>query len=59
MKVKIQNKWYNSEEIPILVLFEQSDKENIVNMASKNYKYCSYPNSGWTKEQIEEFMEIS
>lgn len=58
MKVKIGEKLYNSEIIPIMVILDDEEKGLISRMCNDNYKFCSYPNDGYTVEQIKEFMKI-
>ena len=43
MKVKVKDKVYDGEEEPVMVIFSDSDKENIKNMSPTATKYCSYP----------------
>ena len=57
MKVKIGDKIYDPEDQPIMFILTDKDKENIRNMLPDNCKYCCYPNSGYTEEEIEEFMK--
>ena len=56
MKVKIGDKTYSSTEEPIMVILDDSDKENINNMVDVCKKYCSYPESGYTVDEIVKFM---
>ena len=43
MKVKIANKFYDSNKQPIMIIFTKEDKENIANMDIDHTKYCAYP----------------
>ena len=60
MKVFINDKVYDSEEQPILLLLSEADKKNIANMGDRT-KYCSYPDfPKWTDknyEPIKKWME--
>lgn len=56
MKVKIDNKIYDSSEQPIILIFDnKSDRENIIKMKPEFTKYCSYPD-GMDVKKIKEFM---
>ena len=57
MKVKIGNKVYDAENQPIMVILSDKDKENIANMDENATKYCAYPDSGYSIEEIKEFMD--
>ena len=43
MKVKVGNKIYNGNDVPVMVILTDKDKENIKNMAPNCTKYCAYP----------------
>ena len=58
MKVKIDEKIYDSEKEPIMVILSESDKENIYNMLPEATKYCSFPDE-IPVESIREFMKTS
>jgi len=56
MKVKIGDKIHDSNNEPIMMIFEDCDKENISNMTPEATKYCSYPEDV-SEEEIKEFMK--
>lgn len=45
MKVKIADKWYDSEDSAICVELSEQDKHNINNMHPECKKYASFPKS--------------
>ncbi len=49
MKVKIGEKIYSSEEEPLMIIFSDSDKVNIMDMAPEATRYASFP-EGWGSE---------
>jgi len=57
MIVKIGNKYYNSTEEPVLLIFSEKEKEHIANMINDNQKYCSFPNES-NIEDIKKFMDV-
>ena len=58
MKVKIGGKIYDSNDIPIMLILSEDDKELISFMHTDNYKYCSFPNKDtYTPTAIKLFME--
>ncbi len=57
LKVKIGNKIYDSNDEPIMVILDKQDVEYISNMPKHNTKYCSYPETGYSEEEIREFMK--
>lgn len=57
MKVKIGNTIYDTNDQPIMVILAEEDKKNISQMNEGYSKYCGYPESGYTVEEIEEFMK--
>jgi len=57
MKIKIQNTIYDSNDEPIMIILSNEDKENIQNMHPEATKYCSYPEYGYSTEQIAAFMQ--
>ena len=59
MKVKIGDKIYDPNEVPIMLLLSQTDKENISCMNSEANKYCAYPKTGYTEADIDEFMLLA
>ena len=58
MKVKIGDKIYSSEKEPIMIILDDSDKENVSAMLPESSKYCSYPNEGFSVDEIETFMIV-
>ena len=58
MLVKVGNKVYDSNKEPVMVVLSDEDKANISTMAPEHNKYCSFPDTGYTDEQIQEFMLI-
>lgn len=57
MRVKIGNTYYDSLEQPIMVVFDDGEKELIGNMRNIDMKYCSFPEESRV-EDIENFMDI-
>lgn len=58
MKVKIDDKIYDSENEPIMLILSKEEKNNIGQMEEQT-KYCSFPDDDtWTEEQIKEFMKV-
>jgi hypothetical protein len=55
MKVRIGDAIYDSTKIPILVVLSEADKENIAGLGELT-KYCSFPERGFSKATIREFM---
>lgn len=58
MQVKIGDKIYDAEEIPIMVIFSASDKKNISNMSDEMMKYCAFPDS-CDEQEIRKFMKTN
>jgi hypothetical protein len=55
MRVKIGNKIYDSKIEPIMIIFEEYNKEDIRNMDDESTKYCEYPD-GISTDEIAKFM---
>jgi hypothetical protein len=55
LKVKIGKKIYDSTKEPVMLILSDSDKSNISNMLQGGSKYCSYPEEGFSVEQIKAF----
>lgn len=55
MRVKIGDKFYDSLEQPIMIIFDDNEKKHINEMGDLK-KYCSYPPEGYTIDEIEKFM---
>ncbi len=58
MKVKINNKIYDAEDQPIMLILSKSDKRNLRNMHPDATKYCAYPESHSSKK-IKKWMKES
>ena len=43
MKIKIEDVWYDTEEVPVLIILEKNDVENIGSMPRGYNKYASFP----------------
>jgi hypothetical protein len=57
MIVKIRDKYYDSEETPIMLVLTDNDKQNITNMLPECDRYCSYPD-GMDSNEIPNWMGI-
>lgn len=57
MKVKIGNKIYDGNREPVMVILSAGDKKNISNMLPNGTKYCAFPETKFTKEEILQWME--
>jgi hypothetical protein len=57
MKVKVNNKIYDSNSEPIMLILNENDKDLITKMDKNATKYCSFPNNTPIKE-IKKFMRI-
>jgi hypothetical protein len=58
MLVKIKDEIFNSEIEPIMLILNEEEKENIKSMAPEYSKYCSFPDTGYSEEEIKKFMKI-
>ncbi|MBL4951053.1 hypothetical protein JK635_02210 [Neobacillus sp. YIM B02564] len=56
MRIKIGENWYDSTKEPIMIIFDEGEQDQIAYMGDLK-KYCSYPNEGFTEQEIEKFME--
>ena len=56
MKVKIGNNTYDSNELPIMIIMNKTEKKLISEMSDDNNKFCSFPEY-LKKDEIEEFMK--
>ena len=45
MKVWVRNEVYDGDDEPLVLLLEDSDKENIKNMDENYHIYCEYPDN--------------
>ena len=57
MKVKIANIIYDSQEIPILIIFDSEEIKHMQDMSSDNHLYCSFPDDS-KDEDINKFMNV-
>ena len=58
MLVKVGKNFFDSHDIPVMVILTDEEKELIANMAPQAGKFCSYPDNGYTPEEIKEFMKL-
>jgi len=58
MKIKIGDETFDGNDVPILLILSQDDKDNIKSMPDGYFKYCSYPEKGFTEEEIRKFMNL-
>lgn len=56
MKVKIGDTLYDSNQIPVMLVLSDEDKENLANMDPEANSFCSYP-SGMNADAIHTWME--
>jgi len=56
MKVKIGDKIYDGKEVPIMLILNKGEREQIAEMYSTCTRYCMYPQDKYTVEQIKEWM---
>lgn len=56
MKVVIDNKIYDGNDQPILLILSKEDKENIGSMTEWARKYCVYPEE-YDPKDIKELMK--
>jgi len=59
MQVKIGNKIYNSDYLPIMLLLSDKEKNNISNMSPGDEKYCSYNPEVISAQNVKRWMEMS
>lgn len=57
MKVKIDDKVYDGEEVPIMIIVSEGEKKQIGNMPIGMNRYCIYPKNKYSGEEIMEWME--
>lgn len=57
MKVIINDKIYCSSDLPIIIVLEDRDKENISNMHPEHHCYASFPDGWGSREQMIAWME--
>lgn len=58
MKVKIGDTIYDANQQPIMLIFDDSDKNNIANMHPDKYKYAAFPDK-MDIEEVKEFMKLT
>ena len=61
MRVKINDTWYDSSDVPICLHMHQKEKDQIAAMDLKvapDLKYAIVPQE-WSAEKIKEWMEIA
>jgi hypothetical protein len=57
MIVKLGSKFYDSNNMPIMIILSDQDKKNISNMSEDAHKYCSFPdNEKLTDDEIRNWM---
>ena len=56
MKVKVGDTIYDSEDQPVMVILTDTDKHNIATMSSKATRYCMYPTTGMTPDELLAWM---
>ena len=61
MKVKIGDNVYDADEEPIMIIFKDQEERqitirNLANMVKDATKYCVYPKSKWTDDEILKWM---
>lgn len=59
MQVKIGNKIYNSDDLPIMLLLSDEEKTQISNMRPEDKKYCSYNPKIISAENVRRWMVVS
>ncbi len=57
VKVKIGDKYYDSDEQPIMVILSDKDKENITDMLPECTKYARFPDGFNDKKGMWEWMD--
>ncbi|MDF2652911.1 MAG: hypothetical protein K0Q73_8716 [Paenibacillus sp.] len=58
MKVKIGNQLFDSNKQPIMVTFDEGEKELISSMRPEDKRFCSFPELS-TVHEIEQFMKFN
>lgn len=56
MKVKIRDKIYDSEDMPIMLVLSDEEKRLIKCMIPENHKFCSFPKE-MDIYNVKEFMK--
>ena len=47
---------YDSDTVPVAIYLSDREKELISNMTVEAHTFCSYPDEGFTEEEILNFM---
>lgn len=58
MKIKVGKDWYDSKDIPIMIVLSDRDKENIASMPKDAYKYASFPEN-MSISDIKKWMNVT
>ena len=56
MKVKVEDKVYDGEKEPVMLILDDYDRKNIANMNPECTRYCMYPEGEFTVKQIRKWM---
>lgn len=56
MKIKVGDKVYDGDEVPIMIIMNKKDKENIANMPEDATKYAVFSFYGWSESAIRAWM---
>lgn len=56
MKVKIGDKIYDGQHVPVMVILSDTDKKNIANMLPECTKYAEFPDDS-PQDEIERWMK--
>ena len=57
MKVKVGDKVYDGNKEPVMVILTEQDKINIANMLPEATRYCMYPTTNISQEEIKKWMK--
>lgn len=57
MKIKVDNRIYDPNRDPVMVILSEADKRNIADMPPEATRYAAFP-EGMSKEDAEKFMEL-
>jgi len=55
VKIKVGDKFYDSQDGPIMIILSQKEKDQVAGMLPRCTKYAQYPDT-WTKEQAVKWM---
>ncbi len=55
MKVKIDDTYYDSEDVPIMIVFEPREKELVRDMRDEDTRFCVFP-EGTDRKKISAWM---